>query len=154
MKSLASIICILLLAGCTTNKQYDAQNTENVKAALTPVMASVVHRVIENSPEHSEQIAAYMRAVGKVCCEAQSTGQIGPYSLIYAVDAATAPLLAEGVSPDIIDAKNVLLALYRIQYADRYNAELSPEKWPYHVLALICDSVDQGLKDAGKAGCK
>lgn len=148
-----------IFTGCTTTNPttgetaYDPVKTEQVKAAVTPVVASVVRRVINNSPQHSEEIANYLRAVGAVFCSASASGSLGPEQIIAAADAATAGLQAN-VEPEIIDGKNLLLALYKINYADRFKASLPPDKWPKNVADVICASIDQGLKDAGKPGVK
>ncbi len=143
----------LPLCGCKTAGVYDSVKTDQVKAALTPITASVVRRVILTSPQHADEIALSSRAVGSVFCSAAASGSLGPEQVLAAVDAATAGLQA-GVDPEIIDAKNALLAIYRIFYGDRFRAELPADKWPRHVADLICASIDQGLKDAGKPGVK
>lgn len=157
MKTIIALLTVGLLAtlllGCKTTGVYDPVKTEQVKAAVTPVIASVVRRVIVNSPQHSDEIALYLRAVGSVFCSASASGSLGPEQVLAALDAATAGLQT-GVEPEIIDAKNVLLALYRINYADRFKAELPADQWPKNVADVICAAIDQGLKDAGKPGVR
>ena len=80
-----------------------------------------------------------------------ATSQFDPAYLIGAADQATLPFQAN-VPAEAIDAKNGVIALYKIIYANRFNAELSPEKWPKNAADVICASIDQGLKDAGKPG--
>jgi hypothetical protein len=146
-----------LLVGCkTTNSEgqseFDPVKTEQVKAAVTPVVASVVRRIV-NDPEHpdrSEAARLYLTAVGGVFCQASATGQLTPDQIITALDTVTAGL-QEQVDPLVIDAKNVLIAIYRINYAEKHNAELPPDKWPHAVLDVLCDSITQGLADATRA---
>ena len=151
------ILTVALLASAckSTNsagvKAYDPVKTEQVKAAIEPVLSSVVRRVVNNSPQHGDEIAGYMRAAGGVFKSAAETGSLGPEQLIAAMDAATAGL-QDSVDPEIIDGKNALLSLYRILYGDRFKAELPPDQWPRHVADVIAGGIDQGLKDAGKLG--
>jgi hypothetical protein len=156
---LLSSIC---LVGCKTagktasgepTRIYDPVKTQQVKDAVTPVVASVVRRVINNSPQHADEIARYFHAVGAVFCSASETGQLGPEQVLDAMDAATAELQA-GLDDEIIDGKNLLMALYKINYGDRFKAELPPDQWPRNVADVICDSIDRGLKDAGKPGVR
>jgi hypothetical protein len=53
-----------------------------------------------------------------------------------------------------IDVKNAVIAIYKIYYGDRFKAELPPDGWVRNVADVLCVSIDQGLKDAGKIGCK
>lgn len=137
----------------TGKKEYDPVKTEQVKAAVEPILASGVRRVLANNPEHGDEIAGYMRSVGYVFLSASESGELGPEQIIEAADRATAGL-QNGVDPAIIDGKNALIALYRILYGDRFKAELPPDKWPKHVADVIAQAVDQGLKDAGKPGLR
>lgn len=156
------LLAVAIVTGCTTTttdangvkiKVYDPVKTQQVKDAIAPVISSVVRRVVLNSPQHSDEIAGYFRAVGGVFCSASASGQLGPEQVVAALDAATVRL-QQGVEPEIIDGKNLLLALYKINYGDRFKAELPPDKWPKNVADIICDSIHQGLKDAGKPGVK
>lgn len=133
---------------------YDPVKTQQVKDAVTPVVASVVRRVINNSPQHAEEISRYIRAVGSVFCAASASGQLSPVEVITALDAATADLQSAGVDDEIIDGKNLLISLYKINYGDRFKAELPPDKWPKNVADVICESIDRGLKDARQPGVR
>ncbi len=132
---------------------YDPVKTQQVKDAVAPVIGSIVRRVINNSPQHAAEIASYFHAVGAVFCSASQTGQLGPEQVLAALDAATSELQA-GLDDEIIDGKNLLLALYKINYGDRFKAELPPDQWPKNVADVICESIDRGLKDAGKPGVR
>lgn len=157
MKCASIAFGLLLLTGCTIlnpitgKKEYDPIRTEQVKAALEPVAAGAIRRIIFNSPQHSDQIAEYFRSIGKIFCQMDASGEFSPETLIAEVDKLTAPLIGDVY---IIDIKNALLALYRINYADRFRAELPPDKWPRQIASLFCGAIDRGLKDAGKPGSK
>lgn len=160
MKSLILSICLastlIFVNGCATNKPVDVVKVQQVKDAITPVAASAVRRVILNSPEHSDELAVYFRSLGSVFCAMSDTGEFSPVTLITAVDNATLPyqLQLQGDEQIAIDIKNAVVAVYKIYYGDRFKAELPPDSWVKNLADLLCDSINQGLKDAGKPGIK
>ena len=130
-------------------KEYDPVKTDQVVAALEPIGASAIRRVLKNSPEHSDEIAGYMRSVGMVFYRMESTGEFDPAYVIAELDQIGSPYIPEDLDY-VVDIKNALLALYKINYGDRFRAELPPDQWPRQVARLICSSINDGLKDAGK----
>lgn len=143
-----------LLLGCksvnptTGKKEFDPVKTEQVKAALEPVVTSAVRRMIQNSPEHREEIIRYLQGIGNIFCHMAETRTVDPVYLVNQADALTATYQAK--LPDwALDVKNAVVALYKIQYANRHSAELSAEQWPVHVADLCCQSIRQALKDVG-----
>ena len=159
----ASLGLLLAVSGCTTKvidpatgqstTQFDPVKTEQVKALLEPIGAGAVRRIITNSPQHSDEIAGYFRAVGSVFCQMSANNDFDPAYLIGAADAATAKFQAN-VPQEAIDVKNALVALYKVNFEGRFRAELPPDKWPKNVADVICVSIDQGLKDSGKPGSR
>lgn len=140
------------LTACKTtdsagNQKFDPVKTEQVKAAVEVPIASLVRRSITDNPSKATELGIYFRALEGVFCRMRDTGKFEPAYLISEVDKLTAPLIKDDLA---IDTKNLAVSLYRIFYADRLNAELSAEKWPYHVTDVICNSIKQGLKDAGQ----
>ena len=152
-RAILGALAAALLTGCTTVnpvtgvRAYDPIKTAQVKASVEPIVASVVRRVA------SEKNEVYIRAVGVAFCAVSTSGQLSPVTMMEIVDAATFNL-QQGVDPTVIDAKNLLVALYKINYGDRFTAELPPDKWPKNVADVICNAIDQGLKDKGLAGVK
>lgn len=152
-----TIAAVCIFAGCrstnptTGQREYDPVKTEQVKAAIEPIAAGAIRRVLQNSPQHSDQIAGYLRSIGGIFCAMETNGNFSAEYLITEADKLTAPLLKDNY---VVDIKNAILALYRINYADRFKAELPPDKWPRHVASLFCASIDRGLKDAGKPGIR
>lgn len=163
LRLIVTAAACIFIAGCysgckTANpttgvKEFDPVKTEKVKAAIEPIVSSAVRRVVASNPKHSDEIALYLRAVGGAVCSISDTGEASPETLIAAIDAATVNLQA-GVDPEIIDGKNAIIAVYKILYADRFKAELPPDEWPKNVCDVICQAIDQGLKDAGKPGVR
>lgn len=151
-----ALATLLVLSACKTAGPngvpvYDPVRSAQVVAALTVPVQDTVNRVIRNSPQHSDEIANYIRLVGNALCQAKASGQLTPEQIISAVEAATAPLQAKA-DPLIITVKNTVVALYAIFYYQRHTAELPPDQWPAHVVGLFCDAINRGLKDAGKPG--
>jgi len=142
---------VIASLGCKTAGVYDPVKSSQVVAAIQVPVQSTLLRVLRKSPQHSDEIAAYIRAVGNVFCAASITGRFTPEQLIAEIEKVTQPLQSK-VDPLVIDVKNAAVALYTIFYAQRHSAELSPEKWPAHVAKLLCSAIDTSLTDAGKPG--
>lgn len=132
----------------------DTNKLQQVQAAVEPAAASAIRRAILNSPQHAQEIGDYARAVGKSLCKAVSTQSISPNNIVSGVELATQGLQVQNLPPEVIDAKNALLAVYSILYNDKLTVQLPNNQWPYAVLQTICDSLDQALKDAGQTGIK
>lgn len=147
LKSLliVSASILVLLCGCSTAGVYDPIKTAKVHDAVEPVVASIVRRVVQNSPEHADQLGVYFRAVGTVFCTMKTNGNFSPTYLVDQLNTLVVPN-----NQDIADAKNLIVALYKINYADRFQADLSPEKFPAFLADLLCSSIQLGLTDAGK----
>lgn len=141
--------------GPSTNtvSTVDPVKLQQAKSAITPVVSGVIRRAILNSPQHAADIGNYARAVGSVFCNMLANKNFTPTYLIDAANAATLRY-QWAASPDLIDAKNAVLALYQIFYADKLTVELPDNQWLVAVCGLFCDSVDQALKDAGQPGVK
>lgn len=148
--------------GCTTVPGPDGTNTvtvidpvklARVETILEPGVASVLRRALARSPQHGPEIANYARAFGGVFCQAQQNQQFSPDIILAAADAATMPLQTNA-PPELIDGKNMALALYRLLWNDKLTVSVPTNGWPYAVCTLFCNSVDRGLKDAGYPGVK
>lgn len=146
----SALVATVALTGCkTTEGNYDPVKTQQVKDALQPVVTGGIRRVIVAN-ESSE---VYFRAVGGVFCAMSSEGQFDPIQLVNAIDLATAGL-QEKADPYVIDAKNLIVALYKINYGERFQSELPPGEWLKNVCDIICEGINQALIDAGKPGVK
>ncbi len=137
-----------IVTGLTnTSSKLDPAKLSQVESALEPVVAGATRRVLKNSPQHSDEIALYLRSVGTVFCDMQASGRFEPAYLIDAVDKIATPQLEDDY---VIDIKNAAIAVYKIAWGDRFTAELPPDQWPAEVCKLICNSINTGLKDAGR----
>ena len=147
----ALVLASTLSIGCKTVGVYDPVKTAAVKDSIQSPVQEAITRIIRNSPQHSDQIAGYFRAVGTVFCKMRDTGTFDSTFLLNEVDKATAGLQA-GLDPLAITAKNTALALYTGFWGMRLRAELPADKFMWNVSDLFCKAIDVGLKDAGKPG--
>ena len=164
--SLAGLVALLALSAGTTGCLFpttgsgtnavttlDTNKLAQVQAVVEPLLSSVIRRVIANSPQHSAEIASYVGAIGSVCCQMTANNNFTPTYLVDALEKATAGLQL-GVDQDIIDAKNAVVAIYKIAYADQLTVSLGNGVWPRAVLGTLCDSVNQALSDSGLPSTK
>lgn len=159
----AAIITVSLWTGCqttttinpdgTTNtvKYVDPVRLQQAKDALEPAASSVLRRAIIRSPEHAKEIGDYARAVGTVFKQMAVNKNFTPEYLIDAANKATMTLQATA-PPEVIDAKNAAVALYKIFLSDQLMVALPANKWQLAICQLFYESVDQALKDAGQPG--
>jgi hypothetical protein len=113
----------------------------------------VLRRAIANSPQHAIEIGNYARAVGGVFCQMEANNNFTPTYLVDAANRATAGLQTN-VDQAIIDAKNAVIAIYKIAFSDQLTWQLPNNIWPKAVAGTICASVNQALIDSGQPGCK
>lgn len=139
-----------IVTGLTNvSKSVDPVRLDQVEAALEPLVAGGARRALKNSPQHSEEIAEYLRAVGQVFCNMQSSGQFDPEFLVRATDGIVSPMIKDDY---VVDVKNAAVAIYKIAWQDRLKVDLPAMQWSGSVCKLVCNSIDRGLKDAGKPG--
>lgn len=134
----------------TGQVEFDPVKTEQVKAAIEPVVSSAVRRVVIDNPE----TAQYFQQAVDVFVQMRDTQQFSPEYLVLALDKAAEKedwfsKLDPEVAGYVLDAKNLMIALYRINFADAGRADLSPEKFAWNLLDVLASGVGQGLKDAG-----
>jgi len=152
---LLTVLSALLIAmtGCislnpvTGQREFDPVKTEQVKATLEPIISGGIRRAIQHSPNHADQIAGYLHSAANVFCSMDTNGNFSVEYLVTELDKIVAPALGDSY---IIDLKNAAIALYRVNYAERFRAELPPDRWPRQVASLFCAAINQGLKDAGR----
>lgn len=158
-----SLIAVLpITTGCKTVTQpgttnivttIDPVRLQQIRDVVEPAASSVLRRAIANSPQHAEEIGMYARAVGSVFCKMDAANNFKPEYLIDAANTATAGLQV-GVDQAIIDAKNAVIAVYKIAYSDQLTWQLPTNVWPRAVAGTLCNSINQALVDSGQAGCK
>jgi len=146
---------LLLSNGCrstdpnTGHPVFDPVRTEKVTAAAQTLVTVSLRAVLANqSPGTRVKLGNYYRAVGSVFCQMEAEGKFSPDFLIGSLNNATAGLQS-GLDQDVLAIKDGIIALYQGFYADRFNAELDPEKWPIFVARTMCASVNTALVDTG-----
>lgn len=137
--------------GCTTTDpttgqtQFDPVKTEKVREAIKPVAASAVRRVIESNRTSVE----YFKRTSDVICQLAADKKFEPSVVVDAINKVVDDM---GLIKDenILDAKNLLIALYKINYADRLNADLPEQSFAWNLLDVLCSSIKQGIEDAAR----
>lgn len=152
----------VVTTGCKTITQPGTTNTvtvidpvklQQIRDVVEPAASSVLRRAIANSPQHAEEIGMYARAIGTVFCQMDANDNFKPDYLIDAANKATSGLQV-GVDQTIIDAKNAVIAVYKIAYSDQLTWQLPTNVWPRAVAGTLCNSINQALVDSGQPGCK
>lgn len=156
----AAVTMLNFGTGCTTvnpttgQAEFDQAKTEKVKAALSPLITGPIRRVLAKNPQHAAEISTYIRSVGEVFCLMDSEKKFSPEFLVDQLSKLTAPAVAGLNDELILSARDGVIALYKINYADRFNAELPPDKWPAQVANLMCNAINQALIDSKQPGVK
>lgn len=145
--------CKTTTVGTNVVTTLDPVKVQQIQDAIEPVFSAVLRRAIANSPQHAKEIGTYARAVGRVFCQMSANNNFTPTYLVDAANQATAGLQA-GVDQTIIDAKNAVIAIYKIAYGDQLTWQLPNKVWPQAVASTICNSINQALQDSGQPGCK
>jgi hypothetical protein len=156
MQKIKAILGIILLAiltctGCKTvpagggDPVYDETKTEQVKAAIQPLVVSGVRRAIIAETNS----IPYFKTVADVFALARDRRAFDPTLVARALDAGLGTIPAEKEWAQIVlDVKNALVAIYQIAYADRLSLKMSEEEWMFHVADLIANSLQQALQEA------
>ena len=140
-------------APATAMAVYQAARKElkNFFLLASHVLVPPAMEAILRSPDHAVEISTYARAVGSVFRKMATTRQFSPVYLIDEANKATAGLQTTA-PPEIIDAKNAAIALYKIFYGDQLMVAIPEDKWAMAISQLFWESIDQALKDAGQPG--
>lgn len=142
--------------GCMTNsagkRVADIAKIDKIKALADPVAASAIRQALVNSPEHAVKIAPYLNAVAGVFCTMSISNEFSPTYLIDAANKLVDPELAKIGNGAVLDGKELVIAAYKILYGDRLHAEIPPDQWMHKVCEFFCESITQGLINAGYPG--
>lgn len=149
---LAGTFALITLPACTTKApdgtvQFDPVKTEKVKAGVQPAISLGIKKIIDNSPQHAPEIAAYIRSAGDIFCRMVVDQQFSPDVLITALDKLVAPKIG---NDELAVGKDLLVTLYRINYAGKFATPVDQQKWGGVVSQIMCDSIKAGLKNAGQ----
>lgn len=131
----------------------DPAKVQAIADIVEPAASSVLRRAIARSPQHAQEIGNYARAVGGVFCKMTANNNFTVTYLVDSANQATAGLQT-GVDQDIIDAKNAVIAIYKVAAGDQLSWQLPNNVWLKAVANTICNSINQALLDSGQAGCK
>jgi hypothetical protein len=141
---LVAALC-LSFAGCRTLGTYDPVKTEQVKAAVKPLVTSLARRGVLKNPD----ARTYVETIAGILEEMRDNKNFDPVYLNVALDKAFAGLPKdEEWSGYVIDAKNTLLALYQIFWQKKAQVALSEDEWGYHLTDFFAAALRQALVDS------
>lgn len=152
---------LVLFSGCKTTDPltgkavYDPVKTAKVHEAVKPIVQTAVSQVIARNTNETAAISGYFRDFGGVFCQMHHLKQFSPEFLAQQIGERLTGAAAN-LKPEtqlwVLTGKNLIVALYGIRFADRNNAEIPPDGYLAFLSKLFCESIDQGLKDAGQQG--
>lgn len=120
------------------------------KQVVQRIGIDAVCRAVQTTPiEYRDSVGEYFRKVGFQFCQMPTSGDFTYSALEKAVNEIPSPLITDTY---FLDVKSTLLSLYKLSYADRLRAEIPPNRWLEQISQVFCESISEGLKDAGKAG--
>jgi hypothetical protein len=160
MKTLLMMAALVVLIGCSTGcktgadgkRTVDVAKLDSAKAAISPIAAGTVRRILQNSPEHAPKIAKYVSSFAGVFCTMNLSNSFSPDFLITETDRLFDPDLEQIGDGYVLDIKNGVVSIYRLLWGDRLRAEIPPDQWLHKVCEFVCESLNQGLTDAGYPG--
>lgn len=136
-----------------TNRVYDVAKTEAVKAIAQGTVTFAFTEALAQFTNDANQIALYARAAGGVFCEMKATAEFSPETLEAALFNLALPRIENDDTRRYLQhARNLILSGYKVAYAKRFTAELSPEQWPYVVAEIFCNSINESLINSGRPG--
>lgn len=134
--------------GCASfNGDADPVKVEQTKAVIVPLVSGAVRRILLKNPDKAD----FVKRVGDVFRYVRDTQTFDPATVAALLQTA----LNDSVDPGdedaqlLIDAKNVLLAIYHIHYADRFKADVSEQEFLLAIADVFATAVDQALADTG-----
>lgn len=149
-------VSLALGSGCVTGpngkKTIDVVKLSQAKAMIEPAAAGALRRVLQNSPEHAPLIARYASSIAGVFCTMSLSNQFSPDFLITEANKFFDPALEKIGDGYVLDAKNAGVGIYRLLWGDRLRAEIPEDQWLHQVCQFFCESINQGLTDAGYPG--
>lgn len=156
-----ALALLVLSLGCKTTdpltgkKVYDPVKTAKVQEAVKPVLQTAVSQAIARNTNDAVVIAGYLRGVGTIFCQMHRDKKFAPEYLASEINSRLSGLLTS-LKPDtqlwVLTAKNLMVALYGIRFADRANADIPEDGYLAFLSELFCNSINQGLLDAGQPG--
>ncbi len=144
--SLIAVI-LTLTSGCALFKdkltgKIDPLKLQQVSDMITPVASSVVTRVVKKNPETGK----YFESVSRIFCSMRDSKNFKIEFLVQETDILTRPYLN---NQDLIDGKNIIIALYRTYLHQVGNADVSEDVFLLALSNFFCNAIGQGLTDTG-----
>jgi hypothetical protein len=148
------LFSVFVFTGCSTTnsttgeREFDPVRTEQVKAAIQGVTVVAVRRVLDETHEGSPKVIAYLQQSAGLICKMRDERKFSPVFLIDGLNAGLADTFQnQGVDPMVLDLKELIVTLYKLNYASKGGADLDEEKFVWNLLDVLCNSINQGVAD-------
>lgn len=148
---LAAVLAAPFLTGCKTTqpdgtKVYDPVKTEQVKAAVKPLVTGLIRRGLQSETN----AVPYVRQLQVVFEHMRDTKQFAPSYLDSLLNEGLKNLPSDKEWVNyLLDGKNTLVALYAILWDSKTKVDLSEEEWGYHLTDFFAQTIKQALEEAG-----
>ena len=147
---IAFVLVLPLLTACkTTNpetgqREYDPIKTQQVQAAVKPVVTGVVTAVINRHPEARKP---FQKAADNICT-LRDNRMFSVDSLRMAFNSAFEDF-NQKTDPLVVNGIQLVIALFEINLANKLQADLPPDEFAWSLLDILCDGINQGLAATG-----
>jgi len=149
-----SLLASVLVIGCTTTnsttgeKEYDPIKTEQVKAMIEPFVIIGTRRALDETYDRNPAVLSYLQQSAEFVCKMRDEQKFAPEFLIDGLDAGLIEAFGTGgVDPLILDLKTLIVGLYKVNYSNRFDAELNPQAFLIHALDVICNALSTATAD-------
>lgn len=150
---LTALAAVLVIAapGCMTTDPATGKRVPdtNANAQVVGTLQPTVSELVREAARRQPNSAQYLDAIANVFCKMEANKQFNPGYLLAEVDRVGTPKIPADEYPWAITAKNAVLALYQIRWAQAASANVSPEEWGGVLARIFCTGIKTGLKDAG-----
>lgn len=154
---LVCAIALLSFTACSTlnpntgEREFDPVKTQSIKEATKPLVASLVRRGIVDIYEKDPNVLIYFQASAQTFCTMRDQKAFSVQVMRLSLErtlADTGIFPNSKVDPLIIDVKNLIIAIYAVQYENRLRADLSEEEFLWNILDSMCQGFETGISDA------
>lgn len=125
---------------------------DKVGPAIQTLCSHAVTRAIQHTGDANtaENVSGYLREVGRVFAGMETNVNFSVEHLNKTISEIPSPLTTQDDYTS--ETRTFILSLYKLAYYDRVASQDSPVEWLSKVCVLLRNSIDTGLKDAGRVG--
>jgi hypothetical protein len=153
--SIVALSVLMLGVACKTVntvtgvKEFDPAKTAQVKAVVKPPIKQGVRILLAKNVNHRAEILKYLASGRDIFCNMQKNKNFSPAYLIEQANLLGTPELAKALNDDyILTAKDLIIALYTINFADKGNVAIPEETWGYQISEVFCESLTEAINES------